>query len=80
MCPHVTHAFFGPPESTTQTASEAVQPFPFFGWVGPHLTHSRLGRGYLHTKWHLSPSSRLATTDIHMGRKLGAVRAPSGEE
>jgi len=27
---------------------------------------------YLHTKWHLiSPSSRLATTDI--GRKLGAV-------
>jgi len=26
---------------------------------------------YLHTKWHLSPFSRLATTDI--GRKLGAV-------
>jgi len=24
---------------------------------------------YLHTKWHLDPSSRLATTDI--GRKLG---------
>jgi len=26
---------------------------------------------YLHNKWHLSPSSRLATTG--MGRKLGAV-------
>jgi len=26
---------------------------------------------YLHTKWHLNPSSRLATTD--MGRKLGTV-------
>jgi len=26
---------------------------------------------YLHTKWHLSPSSRLATTDT--GRRLGAV-------
>jgi len=24
---HVTHAFFGPPESTTQTASRSVQPF-----------------------------------------------------
>jgi len=31
---------------------------------------------YLHTKWHLSPSSRLATADI--GRKLGGS-APLGE-
>jgi len=31
---------------------------------------------YLHTKWHLSPSSRLATTNI--GRKLGDC-APFGE-
>ena len=31
---------------------------------------------YLHTKWHLNPSSRLATTD--MGRKLGGC-APLGE-
>jgi len=29
------------------------------------------GSRYLHCKWHLNPSSRLATTD--MGRKLGAV-------
>jgi len=27
---------------------------------------------YLHNKWHLNPSSRLATT-TDMGRKLGAV-------
>jgi len=32
---------------------------------------------YLHTKWHLSPSSSLATTDN--GRKLGGC-APLGEE
>jgi len=32
---------------------------------------------YLHTKCHLSPSSRLATTDI--GRKLGGGCAPLGE-
>ena len=27
MCPRVTHASFGPPESTTQTASRSVKPF-----------------------------------------------------
>jgi len=32
---------------------------------------------YLHTKWHLDPSSRLATTDV--GRKLGEGFAPLGE-
>ena len=31
---------------------------------------------YLRTKWHLDPSSRLATTDI--GRKLGAVPLRGG--
>jgi len=41
------------------------------GEAGPHLTQSRLAEAYLHTKWHLHPSSRVATTD--MGRKLGAV-------
>ena len=44
---------------------------PFWGELGPHLAQNRLGQGLLHTKWHLSPSSRLDTTD--MGRKLGAV-------
>jgi len=41
---------------------------PFFGDSWVHIEHKV---AYLHTKWHLSPSSRLATTDI--GRKLGGV-------
>jgi len=40
--------------------------------LGPHLTQCGLHHGlYLPIKWHLDPSSRLATTD--MGQKLGAV-------
>jgi len=40
--------------------------------MGPHQTQCRLGRGlYLSAKWHLDPSSHLATTD--MGRKSVAV-------
>ena len=35
----------------------------------PHLTQSPWAEAYLHTKWHLDTSSRLAT--IEMGRKLG---------
>jgi len=35
----------------------------------PNLTQHRPGRVYIRTKWHLDPSSRLATTD--MGQKLG---------
>ena len=36
------------------------------------VTHNVAGaEAYIHTKWHLSPSSRLATTD--MGRKLGVA-------
>ena len=43
---------------------------PLFGdELGPPLIQSRLAKAYLHTKWHLNPSSRLATTD--MGRKVG---------
>jgi len=44
---------------------------PLSGELGPDPTQRRLAEAYLRTKWHLSPSSRLATTD--MGRKLGAV-------
>ena len=34
------------------------------GELGPHVTQCGLARAeaYLHTKWHLDPSSRLATT------------------
>ena len=46
---------------------------PFFSggsWVP--IEHNVVwDEAYLDTKWHLSPFSRLATTDI--GRKLGAV-------
>jgi len=58
--------------------------WPFFvegGELGPHLTHKtqcRLGRClYLRTKWHLDPSSRLATID--MGREVGAAVPLFGE-
>ena len=50
---------------------------PFFlgkGWV-PIEHKVAWAEAYLHTKWHLSPSNRLATADI--GRKGGC--APLGE-
>jgi len=40
------------------------------GELGPIEHKVVWAKAYLHTKWHLSPSSRLATMDI--GRKLGA--------
>jgi len=48
--------------------------FPLFGegQLDPHLAQCRLRRGlppYQHTKWHVNPTSHLATTD--MGGKLG---------
>ena len=42
--------------------------------LGPHLTQSRLAEAYLHTKWHLDASNRLAT--IEMDRKFGRVLHP----
>jgi len=47
---------------------------PLRGELDPHLTQCRLGRAYVRTKWHLDPSSHLATTD--MNRKLGGCSAP----
>ena len=35
--------------------------YPFLGDLGPQLTHCVLGQAYLHIKWHLDPSNRLAT-------------------
>ena len=46
---------------------------PFYeggSWV-PMEHKVAWAEAYLHTKWHLSPSSRLATTEF--GRKLGTV-------
>ena len=43
--------------------------------IKPNVTWANV---YLHTKWHLSPSSRLATMDI--GRKLvGSALLGEGE-
>jgi len=47
-----------------------VGALPFFsGMLGPiHIEHKvAWAEAYLHTNWHLSPSSRLATTDIGLG-------------
>ena len=68
-----------------QVASSSIQPFghnrhgPKIGWglcffLGggswvPMQHKVAWAEAYLHTKWHLSPSSRLATT--YVGRKLG---------
>jgi len=75
-----------------QVASSSIQPFghnrhgPKIGWGGYALSSGgswvpmehkvTWAEAYLHTKWHHSPSYRLATTDT--GRKLG-VCAPLGE-
>ena len=37
---------------------------PFGGELGPHLTQCGVDRVLPPTKWHLVPSSRLATTDM----------------
>jgi len=41
--------------------------------LGPDLTEC--GLGLLYTKWHLDPSSRLATT-IDMDQKVGGAAVP----
>ena len=41
------------------------------GRVSPHLTQCDWAEAYLRTKWHLDPSSRLATID--MGQKVGGT-------
>ena len=52
---------------------------PFlWGEIGPHLTQCRLGRGLSPSKWHLDPSSHLAT--IHTGQKVrGELLCPFWE-
>ena len=47
------------------------------GRLGPYLHNMAWAEAYRRTKWHLDPSSRLATID--MGRKLGAVPPPFWE-
>jgi len=45
---------------------------PFWGReLATHKNNVVRAHAYLHTKWHLNPTSRLAPTD--MGQKLGTV-------
>jgi len=60
----------------TDRKLEGCAPF-WEGELGPHVTHGGMGRGlppYNRTKWHLDPSSSLATMD--MDRKLGRGAVP----
>jgi len=83
--PRLTQCGLGRSLLPYRLASSSIQPFghnrcgpkirglcPLFeeGELDPHLTQVG-AEAYLYTKWHLNPSSRLATTD--MGQKLGAV-------
>jgi len=63
------------PQQTWAKYLVGAVPF-FWGQQGPHRTQSRLGRGL--PTYHLSPSSRLATTG-HWP-KIGGGCAPLGEE
>jgi len=47
---------------------------PLLAGAGPACTNVAWAEAYHHTKWHLGPSSCLATT--YIGRKLGAALLP----
>jgi len=53
----------------TSAESEGAAVLLSTGELRPHLMQCGLAEAYLHTKCHLDPYSRLATTD--MGQKLG---------
>ena len=44
-----------------------------WGKLGPHLTQCGQGKAYVHSKWHLDPSNRLATIHQHH-RQIGQDR------
>jgi len=60
-----------------QTWAENWGAVPRLGGVGSPSNTVTWAEAYLHTNWHLSPSSRLATTD--MGQKLRGDCAALGE-
>jgi len=71
LSPHLTQRGPGQGLSPYQVASWFIQPFGhsrhgpkiggFGGELSSYLTQCRLGRAYLHAKFHLDPSNRLAT-------------------
>ena len=61
-----------------QTWAENWGLCPFFGGgLGPHLHNVAWSETYFHAKWHLDPSTHLATR--YMGRKFGGSAPFSGE-
>jgi len=59
---------------TIDTGQKQGAAMPPFRWeLSPHLTRVARAEVYLHTKWHLDPSSRLATI---YGPKMGDCCAP----
>jgi len=54
--------YMNKPESVNCESGGLLCPVPMGELeLGPHRTQCGLGRGYLHTKWHPSPSNYLAT-------------------
>jgi len=70
----LTHPAVSPQQTWAKNWLGAVPLFPR-SWV-PIEHKVALAEAYLHTKWHLNPSSHLATTD--MGRKLEEGLGPVG--
>ena len=84
--PHLTQCSFGWRLRLYQAASWSIQPFghnrhglkiggvPLWGGAGYPSNSVTWAEVCLPTKWHLNPSSYLATTD--MGQKLGEAAVP----
>ena len=74
MDPHLTQNHLGRGQPPYKVASYSIQPFghnghgpkigewavPLLGELGPHLTQCGRAEAYLHAKFHLGPSNRLA--------------------
>jgi len=86
--PHVTQCGLGQGLPSYQVASRSIQPFdhnrrdenwgglPLRGWSWVRIKHTVAWvEACLRTKWHLDPSSRLAT--INMGQKVNNTRVIS---
>ena len=64
------HPAVWPQQKCAENSGGGLAPFWGRGAGSPSNTVA-WAEAYLHTKWHLDPSSHLSTTD--MGRKLGAL-------
>jgi len=65
------------PEQSGPKREGCCAPFRWGSWVSTY-NNVAWAEAYLRIKWHIDPSSRLATTYIH-GPKSGDCCAPAGE-